>query len=87
MDPLPAHPWGRVGSCTRLLQGAFGHVYLGLLKNGKFMAVKTMEFGESSSNEDVWARAAFLSLSVHICSLVPLKSFVHSMAYLLFALG
>jgi len=32
-------------------KGAFGNVYLGLLKNGKFMAVKTMEFGDQISAE------------------------------------
>uniref|UniRef100_A0A7S4D2P5 Protein kinase domain-containing protein n=1 Tax=Eutreptiella gymnastica TaxID=73025 RepID=A0A7S4D2P5_9EUGL len=48
-------------------KGAFGHVYLGLLKNGKFMAVKTMEFGESSSNEDLEQTKSELNIMKKVC--------------------
>lgn len=56
---------------TRLfsVQGAFGNVYLGLLKNGKFMAVKTMEFGEQSSQEDV----------CRLCKLAGVQGSAHSL--------
>eukprot|EP01010_Urceolus_cornutus_P000718 NODE_1230_length_1019_cov_240.205155_g944_i0.p1 GENE.NODE_1230_length_1019_cov_240.205155_g944_i0~~NODE_1230_length_1019_cov_240.205155_g944_i0.p1 ORF type:complete len:290 (-),score=73.62 NODE_1230_length_1019_cov_240.205155_g944_i0:120-989(-) len=34
-------------------KGSFGQVYLGLLRDGKFVAVKTVEFGSESQSEDL----------------------------------
>eukprot|EP00668_Euglena_longa_P019587 GGOE01024366.1.p2 GENE.GGOE01024366.1~~GGOE01024366.1.p2 ORF type:complete len:514 (-),score=129.11 GGOE01024366.1:837-2378(-) len=48
-------------------KGAFGNVYLGLLKDGKFMAVKTMEFGEQSSAEDLAQTKMELDIMKTIC--------------------